>query len=666
MEQLVDNRYRVVGRLGAGGMAEVYLAHDDVLDRDVALKVMSGRYADDEEFVERFKREAQSAAALSHSNIVSIYDRGESEDGTYYIAMEYLPGGTLKDRILQRGALPPETAAAVALQIAEALQAAHRSGVVHRDIKPHNVLVTASGDVKVGDFGIARAASSSTMTKTGSILGTAHYISPEQAMGEPVSPQSDLYSLGVVLYEMLTGSLPYDAETSIGIAMKHVNAHLVPPVAVNPEVPKGISAITVRLLSKNPEDRYADANELIRDLERVLDGLEPLAMSETQVMRRVASPGGSPTRVVPPPRLQQGKRERRRWLPILLFLLLLALLSAAAYAATTGILQPVAEQEETAAVTAPDLSGKTIAQARQEAEGAYGILQNQRVESEEPVGTIVAQDPAAGETWQENADIYVDVSDGKEVPNVEGQPRNEAIQSLEGAGFEVNEETETSSAVEEGDVIRQDPRGGAGERAEAGSTVTITLSEGPETVTVPDLYNLTPEGANSVLVEAGLKLGNQTQQASTAVTAGSIISQTPPAQSSAKPGSSVDVAVSTGPESITIPDVVGQDWITAAQRLRDAGLTVNETVTTTPSSRPKNEVVSIDPQAGLQVDPGTTVTLITSQGPPPPTPTATQTSSETKAKTQQPAPKQAAPKQSTTQSKSKSGDSKSGKSKEDD
>lgn len=163
-------------------MAEVYLAHDDVLDRDVALKVMSRRYADDEEFVERFKREAQSAAALSHPNIVSIFDRGEDQSGTYYIAMEYLPGGTLKDRILERGALPPRTAAAVALQIAEALQAAHAKGVVHRDIKPHNVLVTGSGDVKVGDFGIARAASSSTMTKTGSILGTAHYISPEQAM----------------------------------------------------------------------------------------------------------------------------------------------------------------------------------------------------------------------------------------------------------------------------------------------------------------------------------------------------------------------------------------------------------------------------------------------------------------------------------------------------
>src|SRR5215212_9857814 len=243
-------------------MAEVYLAHDDVLDRDIALKVMSGRYADDDEFVERFKREAQSAAALSHPNIVSIYDRGEAETGTYYIAMEYLPGGTLKDRLLQRSPLAPRTAAAVALQIAEALHAAHRAGVVHRDIKPHNVLVTASGDVKVGDFGIARAASSSTMTRTGSILGTAHYISPEQAMGDSAGPRSDLYSLGVVLYEMLTDHLPYDAETPIAIAMKHVNGRLVPPRELNPKIPEGINAITVKLLAKNPNERYADAAEL--------------------------------------------------------------------------------------------------------------------------------------------------------------------------------------------------------------------------------------------------------------------------------------------------------------------------------------------------------------------------------------------------------------------
>src|SRR5215210_5716264 len=312
-------------------MAEVYLAHDHVLERDVALKVMSGRYADDEEFVERFKREAQSAAVLSHPNIVSIYDRGESEDGTYYIAMEYLCGGTLKDRIMKRGALPPRTAAAVALQIAEALHAAHEAKVVHRDIKPHNVLVTEAGNVKVGDFGIARAASSSTMTRTGSILGTAHYISPEQAMGEPVGQESDLYSLGVVLYEMLTGTLPYDAETSIGIAMKHVNGHLVPPKELNPEVPRGMNAVVMRLLEKNPGDRYADAEELMEDLEKVLQGLEPAAVSKTREINRVTPAGMAPTNVMSASPVRDKRRRRRSPLPILLVLLLLALVGGMAY-----------------------------------------------------------------------------------------------------------------------------------------------------------------------------------------------------------------------------------------------------------------------------------------------------------------------------------------------
>src|SRR5918992_292134 len=230
MQQLVDNRYRIVKPLGSGGMADVFLAHDNILDRDVALKVMSTRYASDEEFVERFKREAQSAAALSHPNIVSIFDRGESED------------------------------------------------------------------VTVTDFGIARAASSSTMTRTGSILGTAHYISPEQAMGEPVGPASDLYSLGVVLYEMLTGELPYDAETPLGIAMKHVNGHLRQPKELNPTVPDGINAITIRLLAKNPEDRYTSDSELIEDLERVCAGLDPSAATTEMMTHAIAAT----TRLRPP------------------------------------------------------------------------------------------------------------------------------------------------------------------------------------------------------------------------------------------------------------------------------------------------------------------------------------------------------------------------------
>ena len=294
-------------------MADVYLAHDDILDRDVALKVMSTRYASDEEFVERFKREAQSAAALSHPNIVSIFDRGESEDGTYYIAMEYLPGGTLKDRILKRGALPARTAAAVALQMAEALRAAHERDVIHRDIKPHNILITGSGDVKVTDFGIARAASSSSMTRTGHILGTAHYISPEQAMGEPVGPASDLYSLGIVLYEMLTGELPFDADTPIGIAMKHVNGHLRPPRDLNPSVPNGINAITIRLLAKSPEDRYGSDSELIEDLERVCAGLDPSGAT-TEMMTRAMPAAAATTRMnaPPPPQVAEQEQEAAR------------------------------------------------------------------------------------------------------------------------------------------------------------------------------------------------------------------------------------------------------------------------------------------------------------------------------------------------------------------
>ncbi|HZC18070.1 MAG TPA: protein kinase, partial [Rubrobacteraceae bacterium] len=277
-QTVVDHRYTLVEPLGDGGMARVYLAHDEVLDRDVALKVLREQYADDEEFVERFRREARSAAGLSHPNIVSVYDQGRSEDGAYYMAMEYVPRGTLKDRIGREGALAPEVAAGVALQIADALSAAHEKGVIHRDIKPQNVLVTGAGDVKVADFGIARAASS-TATATGIVLGTAGYMSPEQAKGEPVGPQSDLYSLGVVLYEMLTGNLPYEADSAIAQAVKHISEPPPSPREANPEVSEALDALTTKLLAKNPEDRYPSASALANDLERARSGL-PLARSE--------------------------------------------------------------------------------------------------------------------------------------------------------------------------------------------------------------------------------------------------------------------------------------------------------------------------------------------------------------------------------------------------
>ena len=257
-------------------MAKVFLAYDRILGRDVALKVLREQYAEDAEFVERFRREATSVASLNHPNVVQVYDQGRSGDGRYYIAMEYVPGGTLKDRIDVEGTLDPSEAVRLASQVAQALGAAHERGIVHRDVKPHNVLLTAAGDAKVADFGIARAASASAISRTSLVLGTASYMSPEQAMGEPVGPASDLYSLGVVLYEMLTGGVPFEAESLVAVAMKHVNEPPRPPRGLNPLVPEEMDALVMVLLAKRPEDRYASAAELAEDLRRTGDGLPPV------------------------------------------------------------------------------------------------------------------------------------------------------------------------------------------------------------------------------------------------------------------------------------------------------------------------------------------------------------------------------------------------------
>jgi serine/threonine protein kinase len=261
---LIDQRYELRTLVGSGGMADVYLAVDEVLGREVALKLLKNRYAENEEFVERFRREAKSAAALSSPYIVPIFDRGETDDGTYYITMEYLPGGTLKERITAMGALRPQAAAQVALQVAKALQTAHVRGVVHRDIKPRNILLADSDHVKVADFGIARAADATTISQTGDILGSAKYMSPEQAEGDEVGPVSDLYSLGVVLYEMLTGRVPFEVGTPADVHIRHAVAPPRRPKEVNPEIPEELDAITMKLLATSPEDRCESAKELIQ------------------------------------------------------------------------------------------------------------------------------------------------------------------------------------------------------------------------------------------------------------------------------------------------------------------------------------------------------------------------------------------------------------------
>jgi hypothetical protein len=398
-QKFIGDRYSLGDLVGSGGMAAVFLAHDEVLKRDVALKVLREPYAGDEGFVERFRREAQSAASLSHPHIVHTYDWGRLQDGgAYYMAMEYVPGGTLKDRILEGGALPPRTALEVASQIAEALVAAHECGVIHRDVKPQNVLLTDSGEAKVADFGLSRAANAATTSRSGLIMGTAGYMPPERAKGEPAGPRSDLYSLGVVLYEMLTGEMPYEDGTPVTVATKHITEPLRSPREVNHEIPEEIDALTSRLLAKDPDDRYGSAAELLEDLRRVGDGLPPTSADAGPVS---ADPGGAGASGVP--YVVYGRRSRRLPWALAAFAALLALLGVVAWGPWSGSEEQA--QARNAASGALDGSGPTFeegdrtAAPKKEASRAGSLPEDEGQEGPRAnIGSpeLVDLDPASG------------------------------------------------------------------------------------------------------------------------------------------------------------------------------------------------------------------------------------------------------------------------------
>jgi eukaryotic-like serine/threonine-protein kinase len=438
---IVDNRYTRARPLGSGGMAEVYLAHDEVLDRDVALKVLKDKYAGNEEFVRLFRREARSAARLNHPSIVSVYDQGRSEDGTYYIAMEYVSGGTLKDLVLGEGALDPETATKFASQIAQALGHAHEHGVIHRDIKSRNILLTQAGYAKVADFGIARAATATTTSSRPSpILGTPGYISPEQATGQPVDARSDLYSLGVVLYEMLTGTLPYGGEDPMSMAFQHVHGPLRSPREANPDIPEPLNALTAKLLAKDPEDRHASAVELADDLERVQSGLSPLrGATEKTTTEMITAPLLShrdkrgqnmalPPRVAAPIMevFKAGTSARGRLLRTLAMALCgVLLIGGLAWALTqdqstletSGSEEASSTEEEEAFATVQEVPELYNVSETESALADAGLKLGDRNEVSDaaiPAGVVIAQDPEAGTTVEEGTAVDILVSTGPE------------------------------------------------------------------------------------------------------------------------------------------------------------------------------------------------------------------------------------------------------------
>ncbi len=601
---VVDGRYRVLRRLGSGGMADVWLAEDTHLQRQVALKVLHRRFAQDREFVERFRREAESAAGLQHPNIVSVFDRGEFE-GTYYIAMQYVEGSTLKQLIDRE--LGPEEAVALIRQVLEAARFAHRHGVVHRDLKPQNVIVDTEGEALVTDFGIARAGVSE-ITQTGSVMGTPHYLSPEQAQGFDVTAVSDLYSIGVILYEALTGRVPFEADSAVAVAMKQVSQAPQRPSSINHRVSPALDAVVMRALEKEPGERFQSADAFIAALD--------VAMKDP-------GPGGGTAAFAPLPPVvataaegESGEEEeegdKRNWL-------LWGLLAAAIVVGLLiGLLLTRDTSTDVPNVTGNDLNvAVTLLQ-----QDGFEVGEVKRVEREAPANEVLEQDPAASPPadpasldcafltlFCSKPEVTLTVSSGPgsgKVPATAGTTREEASEKLEAAGFEVKAQTVNSSAVEEGLVIHSEPS--AGETATHGSAVTLFVSAGPKLARVPVLVGSQRRLAVQQIRGRGLVPVISEEESETSP--GQVIAQSPDAGSQVEPGSTVTITVSSGKQQARVPNVIGKLRAEAVQALRDADLspTVEEEETEVPGQ--VGRAIDQFPPPGTELDPGAAVTVV--------------------------------------------------------
>ena len=628
-----NGRYALQRQLARGGMADVFLAHDELLDRPIAVKVLFPEFASDPAFVERFRREAQAAANLNHPNIVGIYDWGQ-ENGTYFIVMEYIEGRSLAEILRSEGPIDPDRAVEITADVAAALSFAHRGGLVHRDVKPGNVLVTPSGQVKVADFGIATAANAgdANLTKTGLVMGTATYFAPEQAQGKPVDPRSDLYSLGVVLYEMLAGEAPFKGDNPVAIAYQHVQQ---PPPGLRARgvpVPEALEAITVKLLAKNPAHRYPGADDLRADLRRYRDGMHRLAQANAAaanlpgVHSVAAAPAttamaatGAVTNLDPgrpePPR--RGGSTVRTGAFAVLMVLVLIVLAAIFLLLLTDKGGNGGDQPTIGKVSVPSLIDKTQTDAETTLRG-LGLVPTVVLEENLDIaaGKVFRQNPVGGNKVDAGTQVQLTVSKGKNtvsVPNVVGMQVAEAEQMLRAQyQLDVQLVADARSTRPENEVIKQDPLSGT--KLEIGKLVTLTYSL-PAAVTVPDVANQTAATASANLTRVQLEVV-PVDEASDTVEQGKAIRTDPVAGTQVKSKSKVTLFVSSGLPKVIVPDVIGLAADSANRAITEAGLRTEVKFTDVALGSPSNgRVISQSPLAPTQVNKGTVVTITVGRAP---------------------------------------------------
>ena len=625
--EVIGGRYRVVGKLGGGGMANVYLAEDTTLGRRVAIKVLLKRFVEDAKFVERFRREAKAAAGLNHPNIISVYDWGQV-GAQNYIVMEYVKGETLKELVRRRGRLTGSEAVTIGLALLDALSAAHAKGVVHRDIKSQNILIDEEGRAKVGDFGIAQAGDPS-MTEAGSILGTAQYLAPEQARGERVDERSDLYSVGIVLYEMLTGTVPFKGDTAVTVALKHVNELPREPAELVPGMPFALNQIVLKALAKDPARRYANAGEFAADLRAALSG-GPLraatfdfAAERTQVVVPPAIPGEQATRVMAagaaagparaggarPPQ----KKPRSPWVYVV---------AALAVAAVALIVFFVARSVFGSSTAVPGVVGlQEVAATRQLTGKGFKVQISDDYSDSFDVGFVTRQEPRAGIKLRNGGIVRIFVSRGAltlRLPDFRGQTAAYVATWLADNDLKGEQKTGRSDAVAKGEVFKQDPSANA--QVKRGATVTYWVSGGVPRVTVPDVTLMSAADAAAELNRVGLVVGTSNSQPSVDVPIGAVISQNPPAGDKVDKDTAVDLVISSGSPSsspspsgtpLPVPSVTTMNQGDAEALLLAAGFQVKVIPVADP--QPAGTVVDQLPTAGDLAPKGSTVTIYVAQ-----------------------------------------------------